>query len=124
MAAVGHRCHPGRRRGGVGVEEKTVRGDLFSDDPGRTAIPIAFDIPASIHPTDESFEGNQWLWRLEARAAAGGVDYLARFEIPVFTTEPMKLLSDEEVARIEAAVGQIGVALALTGRARRPILCP
>ncbi len=41
--------------------------------------------------TDESDPGNEVLWRLEARASVPGVDYHARFEVPVFRTQETEI---------------------------------
>lgn len=84
-------------------EDRIVRRDLFESDPGRTAIPVVFDIPASLRPTDESCEDHQWLWKLDAKAAIPGVDYSVRFDVPVFATEPTPILSAEDVQQIESA---------------------
>jgi len=49
-------------------------------------IPIDFRIPAGAPETDVSDPYSQILWRLEVHAGVAGVDYLARFNIPVFKT--------------------------------------
>ncbi|MFQ5705201.1 MAG: hypothetical protein ACE5HT_14425 [Gemmatimonadales bacterium] len=50
----------------------------------RTAIPVSFGIPADAVQSDDSDPDDQVVWRLEAAAKIPGVDYFARFEVPVF----------------------------------------
>lgn len=53
---------------------------------GSVAIPVGFDIPADLPPTDESDPKYQIVWCLDVRADVPGIDYQARFDVPVFRT--------------------------------------
>jgi hypothetical protein len=48
-----------------------------------TNIPVMFRLPPDAKPSDNSDMLSIILWRLEARCSAAGVNYFARFEIPV-----------------------------------------
>jgi hypothetical protein len=45
---------------------------------------VRFDIPADARPTHAVSGDAEIVWRLEATAALPGVDYSARFDVPVF----------------------------------------
>jgi hypothetical protein len=86
-------------------DKKTLRKELLEDDPRRTGIPVHFTIPDHCHPTH--IAGNTvTLWRLEASAKVHGVDYFARFEVPVFRTKLQEsatpFSSGDFAARFEA----------------------
>lgn len=49
-----------------------------------TTVPVLFEIPAGQPATDLDVSSNQILWRLSAEAETPGVDFLARFHVPVF----------------------------------------
>jgi hypothetical protein len=69
-------------------EEKAVVTNAQQDgDRGGMLIPIAFRIPSDVPQTDESRADNKMIWRLEVTADVPGIDYHARFEVPVFKTE-------------------------------------
>ncbi len=63
--------------------EQEVHQDVLAQVPGQTAIPVVFDLPADL-PESSPEPGGPLVWRLEARAEVPGVDFLARFEVPVF----------------------------------------
>ena len=65
-------------------DEKTMLKELLGDDPRRSGIPVFFKIPPDCRESDDSNSRDQILWRLEARAKVPGVDYFARFDVPVF----------------------------------------
>lgn len=66
-------------------EERIAPGKLVSG-PGRTEAPVLFYVPDTCRPSDDADANNEVLWRLEARAAVPGVDFAARFTVPVFRT--------------------------------------
>jgi hypothetical protein len=66
--------------------EETVVHELAESDPDRSAIPVLFQIPYDCRPTDDENADNRIFWRLEARAKVPGLDYRARFEVPIFKT--------------------------------------
>ena len=50
-------------------------------------IPVALRIPEDASPTTVIDSGDGTLWRLEVRARVPGVDYVAKFEVPVLLGE-------------------------------------
>jgi hypothetical protein len=60
-----------------------------------SSIPIAFQLPSDVEPSDESNPRDRVIWRLGLTADVPGVDYAATFEVPVFRTA-------ESVAEVEA----------------------
>jgi hypothetical protein len=48
------------------------------------SVPVSFRIPAGEPPSTVELAGSTTVWRLEVRAEVPGVDYAARFEVPVF----------------------------------------
>lgn len=55
--------------------------------PGGTGIfviPVSITIPATCEESSDADPGNLVFWRLEATAKVPGVNFLARFEVPVF----------------------------------------
>jgi hypothetical protein len=82
-------------------EQRKVVGQREGGGPGRgvvTAIPVRFRLGPDLTPTDDADLDDRIVWRLELTAGVPGVDYGARFEVPVFRTaassEP--LAPDEE----------------------------
>jgi len=56
-----------------------------------TALPVTFRLPGDARQSDTSDTRNEIVWRLEARAEVPGVDYQAKFEVPVFRTPESEL---------------------------------
>jgi hypothetical protein len=80
-------------------ENQRMLPGALGDGPG-ASIPIAIPIPREAPETSVASANDRILWRLEIRSAVPGVDFLARFEVPVFyTSESETPLSPEEVAR-------------------------
>jgi hypothetical protein len=83
---------PGKRRSTsesvLWQEVRQVRGQAHRGPGGMTtAIPVAFAIPPDALPSDGFGSGDRVLWRLEVSAGVPGVDFVSRFEVPVFRTE-------------------------------------
>ncbi len=82
-------------------DARRVRHELLERDPSRSAIPVRFALPYDQPPASTESSDNEIIWRLEVKAAVPGVDYDARFEIPVFRTEASRedfqLLDDGDV---------------------------
>jgi hypothetical protein len=76
------------RRRKLWEQRHTVRSSAPVDDPTHSAIPVSFTIPADCPETDDTNPADQISWQLEARAEVPGVNYLARFEVPVFKPRP------------------------------------
>ncbi len=67
-------------------EDRTVH-DYQRDSGGEgTVIPVAFRLPHDVRESDDRNHHNQIIWRLEVAAEVPGVDYHARFDVPVFRT--------------------------------------
>lgn len=65
-------------------EKKTILKDYLEQATDRTGLPVFFNIPFNQR---ESQDGNPAIiWRLEVTGQVPGVDYAARFEVPVFKT--------------------------------------
>jgi len=67
-------------------DEQTVGSGAAMPNPDGMRIPVRFTIPSDCEPTDDSNPRDSVLWRLEVRAEVPGIDYAARFELPVFRT--------------------------------------
>lgn len=75
---------------GSGRNRSTSESVLWQEErrvPGTGAdVPVAFAIPPDAAPCDATRSSDRTLWRLEVSAEVPGVDYTARFEVPVFRT--------------------------------------
>jgi hypothetical protein len=80
-----------RRRSGKSTTETIVwqhdeeipRGAV-ARMPDRVSIPVTMPVPAELGPSTQGSE--RTLWRLSVDAELPGIDYLAKFEVPVFRT--------------------------------------
>jgi hypothetical protein len=68
-------------------DERRVQG-VTSRKPGGmvTDVPIAFQIPSDVRPSDASDIRDTVAWQLRVSAEMPGVDYESTFEVPVFHT--------------------------------------
>jgi hypothetical protein len=97
---------------GSGKQRKTTETKLWEAtqqlpgtvaDRGMIRIPVAFAIPPEAEPTDERNSRDTIQWELEARSAREGVDFYAKFEVPVFrTAESAAPLTAEERRQLGA----------------------
>lgn len=67
-------------------DSRLLQRELLEKDTTRSAIPVLFSIPFDCQQTNEENPNDSIFWRLDAEAAVPGVDYSARFEVPVFKT--------------------------------------
>jgi hypothetical protein len=67
-------------------DEQMVVGEMLRSDPSSVMVPVLFHAPHGQPETTISGGNNEVLWRLEVRADIPGVDFVASFEVPVFTT--------------------------------------
>jgi hypothetical protein len=51
---------------------------------GTVEVPIHFKLPFDADPTDDAIPSNRHYWRIDAEARVKGIDFHARFEIPVW----------------------------------------
>ncbi len=80
-------------------EEQHLEAAHCGMGPRGTAVPIAFSIPADSHPSSPEPGRDIVEWRLDVRAAMPGIDYQARFVVPVFRTEARASASPDPAAR-------------------------
>jgi hypothetical protein len=66
-------------------DEQVIRSGTMASPDGMR-IPFAFDIPRDGEPTDDRNPSDRVIWRLDVGADVPGIDYGARFELPVFST--------------------------------------
>jgi hypothetical protein len=92
-----------RRTSGSGRSRTTTESIAWEErtavtprrEAGGVVVPVAFRIPASEPPTDADPSANpRTLWRLELAADVPGVDYHARFDVPVFEVPGSAPLDD------------------------------
>ncbi len=67
-------------------QQQHLERELLDYDPTRSSIPVLFAIPYDSQPTEERSDDDEVLWRLEVEAETAGIDYAAKFQIPVFKT--------------------------------------
>ena len=67
-------------------EESGVAPGSLGAGPSGATIPVSFVIPFDCRATDHTQHGDTIHWLLGARADLPGVDFEARFEVPVFRT--------------------------------------
>jgi hypothetical protein len=80
-------------------ERKTVQSDLAEKSGRGSAIPVQFNIPAG-QPDTFTGEYPKIVWRLIATAATPGIDFSARFEIPVYhVADPSLIDTNPLIAR-------------------------
>ncbi len=68
-------------------DERTMEREALEQDLTKSAIPVLFAIPFDSKPSDITDSSNRIFWRLEVKAKTRGIDYSAKFEVPVFKTE-------------------------------------
>jgi len=66
--------------------EEQIARDKWVTGLGGTEIPVLFYIPAECKSTDSHDRRDEIVWRLSAEAAVPGVDFAAKFDVPVFAT--------------------------------------
>lgn len=52
--------------------------------PGTVEVPIDFELPNHVDSTDDAIHSDRHYWRIETEAPVKGIDFKARFEIPVW----------------------------------------
>ncbi len=67
-------------------DECVVPPSEIAASPTGAAIPVRFALPADQPATNSEHPADTIEWRLDAAAAVPGVDFEARFELPVFRT--------------------------------------
>jgi hypothetical protein len=68
------------------VDERTVALAGAARGPDGLAVALRFAVPADLPPSDPLPAESRVLWPVVADATLRGVDYAARFEVPIFAT--------------------------------------
>lgn len=68
-------------------EDRKLVKEMTQDDARRSGIPVLFQIPGDVSPTDSD---RNISWQLKASADIPGVDFETAFEVPVFTVSAPK----------------------------------
>ncbi|HEX8171276.1 MAG TPA: hypothetical protein VF824_12110 [Thermoanaerobaculia bacterium] len=84
-------------------DEQLVPSAAVMRSPVGVRIPIRLDVPGDQEPSDESDRSNRVVWRLEVFADVPGIDYAARFELPVFRTSEAGVLEPFSPGRVDAS---------------------
>ena len=84
-------------------QEERVASPMPAEGRQATAIPVVIPLPSEARESSVENSDNEIIWRLEVQADVPGVDYAARFEVPVFrTAQSDKPLSEEELRELGA----------------------
>ncbi len=67
-------------------QKENLAAEMWQSAVGRTEIPVMIYIPAGHPDSDNGDTSNRVEWRLMAKAEGPGVDFSAKFEVPVFAT--------------------------------------
>ena len=77
--------------GASSTHENILWSDTCSIEPaamkmssGTVEVPIHFKLPGGAKPTNDATHFNRYYWRIDAEAPVKGIDFRARFEIPVW----------------------------------------
>ena len=75
-------------------DRKSLGTEQVVAGPIGTAIPVTFDVPRNLPPTNHTNPNDQILWMLRAEADVPGVDFDETYEVPVFQTSESPSLQD------------------------------
>ncbi|HEU4887254.1 MAG TPA: hypothetical protein VFV49_05160, partial [Thermoanaerobaculia bacterium] len=62
----------------------TIETAAMKMSPGTVEVPIHFKFGGNVDSTDDAIHSNRHYWRIEMEAPVQGIDFKARFEIPVW----------------------------------------
>jgi hypothetical protein len=94
-------------------DEQQLPPTALARGPFGHALDLRFALPYDVSPSDPVASDDYILWRLEVTTRMPGVDYVARFEVPVFETPESRrertaeALSREKYAGDETAFGRL-----------------
>jgi hypothetical protein len=75
-------------------DEQHTQGQQSRDYRGmRTNIPVAFQLPPDVEPSEVTNANSRVVWRLQVGASTPGLDYHRTFEVPVFRTDDRSSMS-------------------------------
>jgi hypothetical protein len=94
-------------------DEQRLPATALSRGPFGHALNLCFALPYDANPSDPVASDDYILWRLEVTTRMPGIDYRARFEVPVFQTcesrseRTAEALSREKYGNAGAAFGRL-----------------
>jgi hypothetical protein len=94
-------------------DEQQLPPTALARGPFGQALDLRFALPYDASPSDPVASDDYILWRLEVTTRMPGVDYTARFEVPVFETpesqreRTAEALSREKYAGAQTALGRL-----------------
>ncbi len=88
-----------RRESLLWQDEQRLDAAACAVGPRGTAVPVAFSIPPGQEPSSPESGRDVVEWRLDVRATIPGVDYQARFVVPVFRTAESHVASLDPTVR-------------------------
>jgi hypothetical protein len=104
-------------------QQQHLERELLDYDPTRSSIPVLFGIPYDAEPTEERSDDDEILWRLEVEAETPGIDYAAKFQVPVFKTADSQADFElEDSAQASHLSAQDPIALLATEGIRKEFL--
>jgi len=65
-------------------DTSTIETSAMTMSPGTVEVPIHFELRGNADSTDDAIHSNRHYWRIDAEAPVKGIDFRARFEIPVW----------------------------------------
>ncbi len=68
-------------------ERRTIGRPVIARGMRGASVPMGFTVPYDCEPSNQLNPDNTIVWRLEVDTAVAGVDYAARFDVPVFQTD-------------------------------------
>jgi hypothetical protein len=74
--------------------KKELGPETIMAGPSGSTIPVDFDVPRDMPPSNTSNPSNEILWLLRAEADVPGVDFDETYEVPVFETQESPVLRD------------------------------
>jgi hypothetical protein len=75
---------------------KNVGAEQVMAGPSGSTIPVDFEVPRDMAPSDNSNPNNQVLWLVHAEADIPGANFDERYEVPVFRTRESPTIGEWE----------------------------
>ncbi len=86
-------------------ERQVSASEIALGPRGTAVIPVRFDVPSDMPPTDHSDPSSAVLWQLRAQADVAGVDLDEMYEVPVFRTADSTATEGEGARRQASGLG-------------------
>lgn len=65
-------------------DSRSIETAAMKTSSGAVEVPIQLELPGDADSTDDAISTNRRYWRIDAEAPVRGIDFKARFEIPVW----------------------------------------